>query len=127
MKRYTIGMQVCDKSGNAISGLYVLDEMDFPYILRFQDHEKNRQMVGSKDRVYVFRDIRKAIKFVQDLSKIYRYEFHDRAKNANVSVRKFHFFPLRLSSKTFSDRFSLGEKFDTVTIGKWELYQIVFK
>lgn len=127
MKAYTIGMQVCDRTGNAVSGLYTLDEFDFPYTLRFKDFDKEKQVIGNKDRVYVFRDIRKAIEFTQDLSKIYRYEFHDRAKRAKVSVRKFHFFPLRISSKTFADRFVLGEKFDTVTVGRWELYQIMHK
>jgi hypothetical protein len=94
---YTIGCRTMNKDGERVDGIYVFGKY-LPYISR--DLEKVRE---KGDAIYVISTLEDAQKYVQYLSRRYRYEFRNRAKNLNVSVDNFGFYLMKLSDKRFKN------------------------
>lgn len=123
---YTIGLQVVNNDGTKTSGLFVIGDYGFPYILRFYDGNKERQIIGSDDQLYVFNASDDAVKAVRHFSKLYRYEFRERAKKVGVPVNQFKFFPVRIRGKYFTEKFALGDKVKSHSKIGGALYRIKY-
>lgn len=92
---YTIGFRTMDKNGKQVDGVYVFGKY-VAYIST--DLEKVKE---KGDAIYVISRLEDAQKYVQYLSRLYRYEFRKMANQLNVSVDNFGIYLIKLSDNRF--------------------------
>ena len=104
--RYTIGVQIVDKTGELCNGLYVIGKYGLPFILT------DNAVVKDDDRIEIFNDLEEAKIRKDDLQKSYRFEFHSTAKRVGADISLYRFYILKVDSLNFKRK--LGKK-DIIT------------
>ena len=95
--KYTIGCSGVGKNGQ-FDGIYAFGrKYGLPYSASIDGLRKNG------DRIYVIVGAEDAQKYVQYLSRLYRYEFRNSAKYYDVSPSEFRFYPIKLTDHLFND------------------------
>lgn len=94
--KYTIGCHVLNRDGQACDGIYVFGEYGLPYI-----SNNVANFAEKKCSIYVIDGAENTQKYIQYLSRLYRYEFKGRAQKLNAPIREFRFYPIKLSDKRF--------------------------
>lgn len=95
--KYTIGSAGVSKNGK-FDGIYALGRK---YGLAYSASIDSLQKHG--DRIYVIDGAEDAQKYIQYLSRLYRYEFRHSAKHYGVSPSEFRFYPIKLTDHRFDD------------------------
>lgn len=95
--KYTIGCRVIDRNGEVCDGLYVFGRHGFPYITNNVE-----KFTNDGQSIYIIDGATDTQKYIQYLSRLYRYEFKNRAKKLNADVREFRFYPIKLTDKRFN-------------------------
>lgn len=96
--KYTIGGRVLNRDGTPVEGVYVIGKYGLPYICTNLEEKLEKD-----DRIIVLNDLETAKAYVRYLSRIYRYEFRDRAKKLEVETGEFRYYLLKLTDKTFAN------------------------
>ena len=94
--KYTIGCHVLNKDGSAADGIYVFGKYGFPYISNAVETFAEKEC-----SIYVIDGAENTKKYIQYLSRLYRYEFKKRAKELSAPVQEFRFYPIKLTDKRF--------------------------
>ena len=94
--KYTIGCHVLNQDGSTADGIYVFGKYGFPFI-----SNKIETFAEKECSIYVIDDAENTKKYIQYLSRLYRYEFKSRAKKLSAPVKEFRFYPIKLTDKRF--------------------------
>ena len=94
--KYTIGCHVLNKDGSIADGIYVFGKYGFPYISNAVETFAEKEC-----SIYVIDGAENTQKYIQYLSRLYRYEFKSRAKKLAAPVKEFRFYPIKLTDKRF--------------------------
>jgi hypothetical protein len=96
--KYTIGGRVLNKNGSVVEGIYVIGKYGFPYICANLDEKLEKD-----DRIIVLNDLETAQNYIRYMSRIYRYEFRERAKKLGVNAGEFRYYLVKLTDKRFKN------------------------
>ena len=96
--KYTIGGRVLNRDGKPVEGIYVIGKYGLPYICtnleeKLEDH----------DKIIVFDDLETAQSYIRYMSRLYRYEFRNRAKKLGVQTDEFRYYLIKLTDKRFAN------------------------
>jgi hypothetical protein len=96
--KYTIGGRVLNRDGTPVEGVYVIGKYGFAYLCANLEEKLEKD-----DRIIVFDDLETAQNYVRYLSRLYRYEFRDRAKRLGVQTDEFRYYLLKLTDGKFAN------------------------
>ena len=96
--KYTIGGCVLNKNGEVADGVYVIGKYGFAYLCTNLEEKLEKD-----DRIIVLNDLETAQNYVRYLSRLYRYEFRDRAKRLGVPTDEFRYYLIKLTDKKFKN------------------------
>ena len=96
--KYTIGGRVLNRDGTPAEGVYVIGKYGFDYLCTNLEEKLEKD-----DRIIVLDDLETAQNYVRYLSRLYRYEFRDRAKRLGVQTDEFRYYLLKLTDNRFAN------------------------
>lgn len=96
--KYTIGGRVLNKDKQPADGVYVIGDYGFAYLCSNLE-EKLRK----GDRIIVLDDLETAQNYIRYLSRLYRYEFRDRAKRLGVNTSEFRYYLIKMTDNRFKN------------------------
>ena len=96
--KYTIGGRVLNRNNEPAEGIYTIGKYGFAFLCTNLDEKLKKH-----DRIIVFDDLETAQNYVRYLSRLYRYEFRDRAKRLGVSTNEFRYYLVKMTDKRFNN------------------------
>lgn len=102
--KYTIGGRVLNKNGEPVEGVYIIGKYGFAYLCANLEEKLKKD-----DRIIVLDDLETAQNYVRYLSRLYRYEFRERAEKLGVQTGEFRYYLIKLTDKRF-DNMRIGAK-----------------
>ena len=96
--KYTIGGRVLNRDGKPVEGVYVIGNYGFAYLCANLDEKLEKG-----DRIIVFDNLETAQNYVRYLSRLYRYEFRDRAKRLNTDMKDFRYYLIKMTDNRFQN------------------------
>jgi hypothetical protein len=96
--KYTIGGRVLNRHGEPVEGVYVIGKYGLPYICANLDDKLEKE-----DRIIVLNDLDTAQNYIRYMSRLYRYEFRERAKKLGVNAGEFRYYLLKLTDERFKN------------------------
>lgn len=96
--KYTIGGRVLDRDKRPADGVYTIGKYGFAFLCA-----NLNEKLKKGDRIIVFDDLDTAQNYVRYLSRLYRYEFRDRAKRLGVDTNEFRYYLIKMSDNRFKN------------------------
>ena len=111
--KYTVGSRIVNKNGKVVEGIYVLGKFALPWIC------SDLNKMTDDNSIYVFDDNETAQLYIRGLSRLYRYEFRQRAKSLGVNPGEFRYYLIKLTDSRF-DGHEFGRECRSIVVKKSE-------
>ena len=96
--KYTIGGRVLNRNKKPVEGVYIIGDYGFAYLCANLEEKLEKG-----DRIMVFDDLETAQHYVRYLSRLYRYEFRERAKKLGVPTSEFRYYLIKMTDNRFKN------------------------
>ena len=98
--KYTIGARVLNKANEPAEGIYAFGRYGLPFVVTNIEKELTKPDLFY---IYVIDDLETAQNYIRYLSRLYRFEFRNRAKKFGVPTDEFRFYLLKLTDPRFDN------------------------